>query len=255
MSVQSGNRRVAGRQLPDEEATKSNVSNLRRMRQRTLFEICTNDVHERADTTSSANTYVPTTQESFPWGDPCRTGQQVQDEDIFRVMGHNVNGLSPRDDQCEVRNFALALEDKSISLFGIQETNRNFERLHLSESFHRAIKGVSTHHHGVVSSAKIAWPNDYQPGGTAVSVRNKWATRFLKKGSDDFGRWSWLTLTGRGTTKITFISGYRVCDGAREAPITARTVRAQQEWMYADCGHASVSLREQFILGLIWLVK
>ena len=110
------------------------------------------------------------------------------------------------------------------------------------DSFHNVIRGISSHHHGVVSSAKLQLPTDYQPGGTAVSVRDKWASRFLTKGSDDLGRWSWITLTGRGTTKITFISGYRVCDGASESSITSRTVRSQQEWTYADRGLPQVDL-------------
>ena len=140
-------------------------------------------------------------------------------------------------------------------MFGIQEPNRNFESTEMLTSFHNVIRSVSTHHHGAVSSAKLHWPVEYQPGGTAVSVRNQWATRFLGKGSDNFGRWSWLTVAGRGTTKITFISGYRVCDGATESEITSRTVRAQQEWMYADCGTHNVDLRAQFVTDIVKVIK
>jgi hypothetical protein len=101
----------------------------------------------------------------------------------------------------------------------------------------------------------LQWPQDYQPGGTAVSIRNQWATRFLSKGSDVYGRWSWLTVAGRGTRKITFISAYQVCDGAAEAAITARTIRAQQEWMYADRGFSTVNLRKQFVTDIIMLIN
>jgi hypothetical protein len=146
-----------------------------------------------------------------------------------------------------VLHFAHAIADKAVAVFGIQETNQNFERQHILTSFHRIISKVSTHHQGAVSSAKMQWPQDYQPGGTAVSIRNKWAARYLEKGSDDLGRWSWLTIAGQGTTKITFLTAYRVRDGAAEAPITARTVRGQQEWMYADRGYATINLRQQFV--------
>ena len=105
-----------------------------------------------------------------------------------------------------------------------------------------------------MSSAKLHGPSDYQPGGTSVSVGNKWASRFLSKGSDDLGRWSWVTITGQGTTKITFISGYRVCDGASESSITSRTVRSQQEWIYADRGLPQVNLRKQFVEDVIKLI-
>jgi hypothetical protein len=65
-----------------------------------------------------------------------------------------------------------------VSLY---EVNRNFQKQSVLYSFHRHLRGVSTHHHGAVSSAQLTWTNSYQPGGTAVSVRNKWATRYLAK--------------------------------------------------------------------------
>jgi ribonuclease HI/exonuclease III len=247
---------VAGRPLPDEEVQESSVSDLTtlraRLRQRTLFEY--SDLLDQSQNTQGRQ--IPRTDfvidhsVSIPWGDPVSTGNEVEDADTFRLISHNVNGLSTADQQADVLHFATNMKTKAVAVFGIQETNRNFERQHMLTSFHRAITQVSTHHHGAVSSARMQWPQDHQPGGTAVSVRNKWATRFLDKGSDDLGRWSWLTLAGQGTTKVTFVSAYRVCDGATEAAITSRTVRAQQEWIYADRGLQSVNLRQQFVVDL-----
>ena len=188
-------------------------------------------------------------QHSVLWGDNHVSGDRVNTMGFFRVLSHNVNGLSTTDDNASVRSFAATMQEKSVSLFGIQETNRNFERPLMISSFHEVIRGVSTQHKGAVSSAKLQWPTNYQPGGTAVSVRNQWATRLLDKGSDDLGRWSWLTLAGRGNMKITYISGYRVCEGAAVS-ITARTSRSQQEWMQADRGVAPSNLRDKFISDL-----
>ena len=210
--------------------------------------------HERGLSKQAAD-FHGTPQSSLPWGDILSSGIEVEDQGIFRVLSHNVNGLSKADGHADVRHFAQAIAEKSVALFGIQEPNRNFDSTEMLTSFHNIIRSVSTHHHGAVSSAKLQLPVDYQPGGTAVSVRNQWATRFLSKGSDKFGRWSWLTLAGRGTTKITFISGYRVCDGATESEITSRTFRAQQEWMYADSGIHNIDLRMQFVSDMIKLIK
>jgi endonuclease/exonuclease/phosphatase family metal-dependent hydrolase len=252
---------VAGRPLPDEEVRHSSVSRLEsrkiKLRQKTLFEYClpTNGPqHERGLPKVRAEFDHPTSQ-SIPWGDPIVSGQQVKETRIFRLVSHNVNGLSPANNHIDVVEMARAMEEKEVAIFGLQETNRNFERSTMVDSFHRVIRGTSTHHNGEVASAKLQWPQDYQPGGTATSVRNQWATRFLSKGRDVYGRWSWLTLAGRGTKKITFISAYRVCDGAPEAPITSRTVRAQQEWMYADRGFSTVNLRCQFVTDIIILIN
>jgi hypothetical protein len=112
------------------------------------------------------------------------------------------------------------MDAKDVALASLYEVNRNFEVPAVLKSFHKPLRDVSSHHKGSVSSAQLSWSTKYQPGGTAVSVRNKWATRYLAKGSDRFGRWSWLTLTGKGATKVTFISAYRVCDGAAESSVT-----------------------------------
>jgi hypothetical protein len=247
----------AGRMLPDEEVTPSTVTSLKAqraiLRQRTLFEFCPpteGPQHERGLPKNRAD-FEESAQHSLPWGDHVKSGTQVDETGIFRVLSHNVNGLSPANNHADVVQLAIAMAEKSVSLFALQETNRNFERRSMVDSFHRVIRSHSTHHHGAVSSAKLQWPHDYQPGGTAVSIRNQWATRFLEKGADTLGRWSWITVAGRGTRKITFISAYRVCDGAKEASITSRTVRAQQEWMYADRGHSSIDLRKQFVDDII----
>jgi exonuclease III len=250
---------VAGRRLPDEEITESRDTDLTQarasMRQRTLLEYSTSNrgrsVNQQARERPPEANPVIDQLALIPWGDIVIPANEVQDTDTFRILSHNVNGLSTTDQQADVLHFANALAEKLVAVFGIQEPNRNFEREYMLTSFHRIINQVCTHHHGAVSSAKMQWTQDHQPGGTAVSVMNKWATRFLDKGSDDLGRWSWITIAGQGTTKITFVSAYRVCDGAIEAPITARTVRAQQEWMYADRGYASVNLRQQFVIDLI----
>ena len=154
-------------------------------------------------------------QDSIPWGDKLMSGQEVMDSGIFRVLSHNVNGLSKANHQLDVLLFARAMKKNGS---GIRDT-RNEPQLRADGNagfVSYVIRSVSSHHHGAVSSAHLQLSTDYQPGGTAVSVRDKWASRFLMKGSDEL----WLTLTGRGTTKITFISGYRVCNGASESALT-----------------------------------
>ena len=98
------------------------------------------------------------------------SGQQVTENGIFRLVSHNVNGLLPANIHIDVVDMAKAMEEKEVAIFGLQETNQNFERPSMVDSFHRVIRGTSTHHHGVVSSAKLQWPQDYQPGGTSISI-------------------------------------------------------------------------------------
>jgi len=52
----------------------------------------------------------------------------------------------------------------------------------------------------------------HQPGGTLTAVVGQWASRVLFKGQDPFGlgRWSYITLRGKGGKLVTFILAYRV---------------------------------------------
>jgi hypothetical protein len=107
-------------------------------------------------------------EHSEPWGDPICP--HPDKEGIFRVYSHNSNGLTSKDDHADVKNVARAIQVKEVVILGLQETNRNFVKPAMRDSFHRTLPGVSTHHHGAVSSAKLEWPTDYQPGGISVSV-------------------------------------------------------------------------------------
>ena len=51
----------------------------------------------------------------------------------------------------------------------------------------------------------------YKPGGTMAGLMGRWSSRFDRKGSDDQGRWSWLTFNDKGSKKILFVSAYWVC--------------------------------------------
>jgi hypothetical protein len=217
-----------------------------------LFEfgrLATAKRHEQGLPKDAAD-FVASPENSIHWGNTLLSGKDVEREDWFHVWSHNVSGLSCRRDSTDLQDFTNTTREKGVSVLGIQETNRNFEKTRLVQSFHGSLRGVSTHHKGEVSLARIQWPNDYQPGGTAVSVRNKfWATR-----ADKLGRWSWIILSGKGTAKVAFISTYQVCDGASESAITSRTVRAQQEWHYAEQGIQGVNLREQFLVDIQGLI-
>ena len=129
-------------------------------------------------------TQSPSVCFSFPWGDPHVSGDTVDSTGIFRLYSQNVNGLSSSHGNLDALTFAQSMADKSVAVAGLQETNRNFERPAVAKSFLDCMRSVCTHHQGSVSSAKLQVQSNYQPGGTAVSVRNKWATPFLSKGSD-----------------------------------------------------------------------
>jgi hypothetical protein len=59
-----------------------------------------------------------------PWGDPIVSVDDVLVTGIFRLVSHNVNGLSSANNHVDVVHMANAMADKEVALFGLQETNR-----------------------------------------------------------------------------------------------------------------------------------
>jgi hypothetical protein len=153
--------------------------------------------HERGLTKVESD-FKHSPEHSILWGDKLSASKQKVTGEVFRTNSHNPNGLSCSNENLDVKQFAKAMHAKDVSLVSLYEVNRDFAMPGVLASFNSHLRGVSKHHQG-----------KYQPGGTAVSVRNKWATRYLAKGDDPFGRWSWLMMTGKGTTRITFIVNNR----------------------------------------------
>jgi hypothetical protein len=62
------------------------------------------------------------------------------------------------------------------------------------------------------SRAKEDFISSYQPGGTATMICDNWTSRVLGRGEDPhgLGRWSYMILRGKGTTKVAIITAYNV---------------------------------------------
>jgi len=55
---------------------------------------------------------------------------------------------------------------------------------------------------------------NFQPGGIATMTTDSYTCKILSKGTDpsDLGHWSWITLKGCNTTKLTIITTYCICN-------------------------------------------
>ena len=199
--------------------------------------------------------YVHNPEVSIPWGDAHVSGKELQSHEWFRVFSHNVNGFSRRDEQAKLKLFVTTMQAKGVSVFGLQETNTNYQNKYLKNMFYQHIEKTSRHRQGSVSSAPMGYSTEFQPGGTATFVRDEWTTRFLKSGSDLMGRWSWITLAGKGTTKITFISAYQVCKGADGESTVSKTFRVQLEVQNTARGRKPKNLRQQTITDLLKFIR
>jgi exonuclease III len=79
-----------------------------------------------------------------------------------------------------------------------------------------------------------------QPGGTATVICDNWTSRIIERGADPLcrGRWSYITLRGKGTTKVTIVSAY---NATSSQGVTTN---------YQHTQRVTVNPRQQFILDL-----
>ncbi len=160
----------------------------------------------------------------------------------FRVFVKNVNTLSLRDDAAAWRGAATALTKYKVNLFCFQETNIAWdtpqERIATSALRHFQTRPTI--------ATSISSEPGATHGGTAIGTWGAWSGRVIAKGQDPsgLGRWSYITMIGKGQVKNTFVSAYRVC---LQRPDSSRdTAYAQQYRLLLLKGIQQPNPRQQF---------
>jgi len=151
--------------------------------------------------------------------------------DTLRVLSHNVNGLFPLNNDATPKHFFDEIKRRDIGIFGIQEINANTNDNRISNKFKRMLSAIDDGRpKSALSSSTgvLDHRSTYLPGGTAIAVRDKWASRYAGEGTDiEMGRWSYISLyTDNPDILIYFISVYRVCKQA--IACTSNTTAMQQ---------------------------
>eukprot|EP00957_Ditylum_brightwellii_P144647 11019215-Ditylum_brightwellii.AAC.1 len=55
---------------------------------------------------------------------------------------------------------------------------------------------------------------EYQPGGSATLITDKWASNIYNSSKDKLGRWSYVTIKGKRNSRVTVVSAYQVCENS-----------------------------------------
>jgi hypothetical protein len=96
----------------------------------------------------------------------------------------------------------------------------------------------------------------HQPGGTLTAICENWVSRVIGKGEDPFGlgRWSYVTLRGVGSAKITVVTAYNACVSAGDTTYYHQQLRVLSRLHREQRIEAPPNPRRQFILDLqSWL--
>jgi hypothetical protein len=136
-----------------------------------------------------------------------------------------------------------------------QETNTDFKKIQPMNSFQQTMKLYHhTHATSISNSTVPAKNNNWLPGGTMSSVLGKWTGAKITSGNDyPLGRWSWISLKGRGNRIITLINVYRVNPG--HSNLGEYTNFKQQVYIKLKEGNDTYNPRTQTILDLQELIQ
>ena len=100
-------------------AAKKQSRGHKRLIQRSLFQYATAESRLYLGRSKRSQDYHSSTFDNIPWGDLHISCAAAKEAGYFRILSHNVNGLSKANSHADVIDFARAVNDKYIGLFGI----------------------------------------------------------------------------------------------------------------------------------------
>jgi hypothetical protein len=149
--------------------------------------------------------------------------QEIEISKAFRIVLQNPNGIKASVTEPDFM-FSLHLSHEiGIGALCLAETNLNWHHYQHTAALRRCL-----HRNWSASKFQTSVPEEqfignYQPGGTATIVTDRWTSRVVKTGADPFGlgRWSYIVLKGKSDINICVITAYRVCNNKYTGPKTA----------------------------------
>ena len=183
------------------------------------------------------------------WGDnPDEKGSH----DI-RITSTNINGFASTG---EVSEYIIASAQFESDINCFQEVNLNTRKGEVVQEMKKAIRDVETINGSTFqTSCQMETTQEKRTrgkkkqGGTMIHVDRRWSGSSLKKYHDSIGRWSKITMEGRGQRKLTIYSVYRVNDNTLENA-GGETVWLQEYNSLLQRGHKDPNPRKQILQDL-----
>ena len=195
------------------------------------------------------------TEETGGMEDPSRFwGDQLESrQGTIRIVYNNSNGLQIKEFlknktlQQSQRKHKKYLQDSTtnkkltgfISLFrnweaniiALAETQTAWEHHTVRNMVCKEIRTIDRYGGMTGSSSSAATASVVKPGGTATMWDGNWSSRIIEHGQDPhkLGRWTYIIINGRNSSKLCIITLYRCCKGQKTNTAGLNTSYMQQE--------------------------
>lgn len=187
------------------------------------------------------------------WG---RSIPVIDPSKVFRLFLQNPNGLRLSGATYALQHDLRLCNDYGAAAICLPETNVNWDMPTLRSTFSHLCH--TTWRNSTYSASKP--PEEFlssrQPGGTATVVCDNWTSRVIDRGEDPLGlgRWSYVSLRGKGTTKVSIVSAYNATSSHGDTTNFQQQQRVLSR-LHRDNGrNIPAQPRRQFILDFqAWL--
>ena len=155
---------------------------------------------------------------NHPWGDDLLLNK---DPNTFRLYYQNVNGIQLDEQGGDLHSICTIVQQLSCDLVGLCETKLDVSKYNvrkiISSNFHSHFQS----NRFSASTSTIPFEGTYKPGGTMTVCVDHHTSRYQGKFEDPLGRWSTISLTGKNSRVIHFITIYQVVAKATSGPYTS----------------------------------
>jgi hypothetical protein len=148
-------------------------------------------------------------KENHPFGNIFNTNKPLN---TVRIYLKNINGIKSYNKWSNWDNACSILKEYNVDIFGITESNINWNTKHRMEARNIAQKQGNFNSAQIATSSNIESSlTNYQPGGTATVITNKWTGRITKQINDTsgMGRWSGFKLQTNTDSCLNILTVYR----------------------------------------------
>ena len=183
------------------------------------------------------------------WGD----NPDNKEEKDIRITSTNINGFSSEE---EVSEYMIGSKQFESDINCFQEIGLDTNNAEVVQGMKRAISIVEVTRGGTFQTST---PNDVigptrrkgrkRRGGTMIYAEKKWTGANIKRGKDELGRWSRITMEGKGDCKLSIYSVYRVNENSLESA-GGETVWMQEYKQLLQRGERNPNPRQQVLLDL-----